>query len=274
MGTPRQVLFGLDIDAMTLEQVLTRSDDHLAMRRRLLIGVVNAAKVVKLHRDDLLRASLLECDLLLADGQSVVWASKVLRRPLPERVAGIDLFEKLVAKASADNRSIYLLGAKPDVLARLESELSRRFPGVRIVGSRDGYFADTESEDVAAAITASGADMLFLGMTSPKKEIFLGKYADSLGVPILHGVGGSFDIFAGITKRAPRIWQRLGCEWLYRLLQEPGRLWRRYLTTNTAFLAMTLRELVHPMPSYRQHAPVVPQSNPASIARSADTGVE
>ena len=274
MGTPRQVLFGLDIDALTLEQVLARCDDQLALRKRLLIGVVNAAKVVKLHRDDLLRDSLLECDLLLADGQSVVWASKVLRRPLPERVAGIDLFEQLVAKAAADDRSIYLLGAKPEVLARLETELSRRFPGVRIVGSRDGYFTDAESAGVAAAITASGADMLFLGMTSPKKEIFLGKYADSLGVPILHGVGGSFDIFAGIIKRAPRIWQRLGCEWLYRLLQEPGRLWRRYLTTNSAFLVMTLRELVHPMPSYRQQAAAAPQSNPTSIPSSTDTGVE
>jgi N-acetylglucosaminyldiphosphoundecaprenol N-acetyl-beta-D-mannosaminyltransferase len=276
MGTPQQVLFGLDIDALTLEQVLARCDDHLALRKRLLIGVVNAAKVVKLHRDDLLRDSLLECDLLLADGQSVVWASKVLRRPLPERVAGIDLFEQLVAKAAADNRSIYLLGAKPDVLAQLETELSRRFPGVRIAGSRDGYFTGAESAEVAAAITASDADMLFLGMTSPKKEIFLGRYADSLGVPILHGVGGSFDIFAGITKRAPRSWQRLGCEWLYRLLQEPGRLWRRYLTTNSAFLVMTLRELVHPMPSYRRPAAAAAaaQSNPAFFPGSTDTGVE
>jgi N-acetylglucosaminyldiphosphoundecaprenol N-acetyl-beta-D-mannosaminyltransferase len=117
---------------------------------------------------------------------------------------------------------------------------------LRIVGSRDGYFTDDEAAEVAADIRACGADMLFLGITSPKKEIFLGRYSDELSVPVLHGVGGSFDVLAGMTRRAPERWQKMGMEWAYRLLQEPRRMWRRYLITNSAFVAMTLQELMRP----------------------------
>lgn len=243
-----QLLFGLGIEAITQDEVLDECRFALRERKRLLIGVVNAAKVVNLHRDPLLRDSLLECDVIVADGQSVVWASRLLRRPLPERVAGCDLFEALLGVAEADNRSVFLLGAKPEVLALLQAKLAVRFPKLRIAGARDGYFKEHEQAEVAREIRESGADMLFLGITSPKKEIFLGKYADQLGVPILHGVGGSFDVLAGVTKRAPVRWQKLGLEWGYRVLQEPRRMWKRYLTTNTRFLVLTGREVFRPSP--------------------------
>lgn len=243
-----QLLFGLGIEAITQDEVLDECRFALRERKRLLIGVVNAAKVVNLHRDPLLRDSLLECDVIVADGQSVVWASRLLRRPLPERVAGCDLFEALLGVAEADNRSVFLLGAKPEVLALLQEKLAVRFPKLRIAGARDGYFKEHEQAEVAREIRESGADMLFLGITSPKKEIFLGKYADQLGVPILHGVGGSFDVLAGVTKRAPVRWQKLGLEWGYRVLQEPRRMWKRYLTTNTRFLVLTGREVFRPSP--------------------------
>ena len=119
-----------------------------------------------------------------------------------------------------------------------------------IAGSRDGYFTEEESSAVAADIISARADLLFLGMTTPKKEIFLGRYGGVLGVPVMHGVGGSFDVLAGVTRRAPRLWQRLGLEWAYRVLQEPKRLWRRYLTTNVAFVGMSAAELVHPRRPY------------------------
>ncbi len=249
-SNPRQSLFGLEIDAMTMAEVVERA--HVAVRehRRLLIGVVNAAKVVKMRKDELLRSSLLEADILLADGQSVVWASRILGHPLPERVAGIDLFERLLESADRDAESVYFLGARPEVLDALLAQVGTRFPGLRVAGSRDGYFSAEESGAVAEAIAASKADMLFLGITSPKKEIFLARFGDVLNVPLLHGVGGSFDILAGVTRRAPRAWQRLGVEWAYRLLQEPRRLLNRYMSTNTAFIALTLRERVHPTASY------------------------
>ncbi|MCL3817845.1 WecB/TagA/CpsF family glycosyltransferase [Aeromicrobium wangtongii] len=254
---PRRDLFGLRIDAMTLDEVVELADVAVRTRRRLLVGVVNAAKIVHLRSDPLLRSSLLECDVLLADGQSVVWASRLLGEPLPERVAGIDLFEQLLARADRDRRAVYLLGATPSVLDAVETAVDTRWPGARVVGSRDGYFDASQSGEVAASIAASGADMLFIAMPSPKKEIFLGTYGATLGVPVMHGVGGSFDVIGGLTRRAPARWQRWGLEWLYRVLQEPGRLWRRYLTTNTAFMVLLLRERV------RRTTPYVPTSTTA-----------
>lgn len=245
-----QTLFGLNLDAVTLDEAVGRCRLALDSDQRVLVGVVNAAKVVNLRSDAFLRDSLLECDLLVADGQSVVWASRILRRPLPERVAGIDLFESLLDLAHQEGRSVYLLGARPDVLARVIEVVNARWPGLRIAGARDGYFSTEETADVAQDIRSAAPDMLFLGMTSPKKEIFLATHGHALGVPVLHGVGGSFDVLAGLTRRAPEQWQRLGMEWAYRLVQEPGRLWRRYLRTNTAFIGLVARDLVRPTVAY------------------------
>lgn len=251
MHHKQQLLFGVYFDPLRMEDVIRRCRMALVTRNRMLLGVINAAKVVNLRKDPLLRDSLIECDLMLADGQSIVWASRLLRRPLPERVAGIDVFEALLALAHRDNRSIYLLGARPDVLQRLEDRLLDRFPGLRIAGSHHGYFAPEDSASIAAAIRASGADMLFLGMVSPKKEIFLGAFGATLDVPVLHGVGGSFDILAGLTKRAPPVWQRMGMEWAYRIAQEPQRLWWRYATTNTVFILLTVLELLRPARAFK-----------------------
>lgn len=251
MVATRRLLFGFQMDAMGIDEVVEHCRLAILTRDPVVLGVLNAAKVVKARADPLLQGSLMECDLLLADGQSIIWASQIVGRPLPERIAGIDVFERLLALAHAEGRSVYLLGARPEVLKELQRRLGARFPGLRIAGARDGYFADAEAASVAADIRACAPDMLFLGMTSPKKEIFLGRYGSSLAVPVLHGVGGSFDILAGLTRRAPLAWQRAGMEWAYRLLQEPRRLWWRYLATNTAFLALTIRELVRPMRAYR-----------------------
>jgi len=245
---PRRRLFGLQLDALTLDQVIGLAESSLESRQRLLVGVVNAAKVVKLRSDAFLRDSLLECDVLLADGQAVVWAGRLLGQRLPERVAGIDLFESMLDLAHRDGRRIYLLGARPEVLHAMEDRIRSRWPDLRVVGSRDGYFDETQSAQIAADIASSGADMLFLGITSPKKEIFLGTHGPSLGVPVLHGVGGSFDVLAGMTKRAPLRWQQWGMEWAYRVLQEPRRLWKRYLTTNTSFLFLVVRERIRRSP--------------------------
>jgi N-acetylglucosaminyldiphosphoundecaprenol N-acetyl-beta-D-mannosaminyltransferase len=254
---PRQVLFGLTVDAVTLPQAVAIAAQSLQTRSRLIIGVVNAAKVVKLKADAVLRESLLEADLLLADGQSVVWASRLLGRPLPERVTGIDLFEALLDLADREGHSAFLLGARPEVLKRVHEVVADRWPNVRIAGSQDGYFPADEVGSVAERIAASHADMLFIAMGTPTKEIFLGTYGDRLGVPVLHGVGGSFDVLAGVTKRAPERWQRWGMEWAYRVLQEPRRLWRRYLVTNVAFVFLLLAERLKRRPPYelRQATP-------------------
>ena len=247
--TGRQTLFGVELDPLTMDETVERCLQAVRDGERLEIGVVNAAKLVNMRRDPRLAQAVSGCDLVLADGQAVVWAGRVLRARLPERVAGIDLFMRLLAEAESAGMSVYFLGAKEDVLEQMLLRVADRFPGLKVAGSRNGYFDDTEQQAIADAIGDSGAQLLFLGMTSPKKEIFTAGYGTRTGARVVHGVGGSFDILAGVTRRAPAIWQRLGVEWLYRALQEPRRLGRRYLTTNAAFLLMTARELIRPTPS-------------------------
>lgn len=247
--TERQSLFGVELDPLTMDETVQRCLQAVREGRQLEIGVVNAAKLVNMRRDQRLAQAVSGCDLVLADGQAVVWAGRVLRAPLPERVAGIDLFLRLLAEAESAGMSVYFLGARQDVLDQMLRRVADRFPGLRVAGSRNGYFEDSEQQGIADTIARSGAQMLFLGMTSPKKEIFTAAYGARTGARVVHGVGGSFDILAGITRRAPESWQRWGIEWLYRVLQEPRRLGRRYLTTNAAFVLMTAREFIRLAPS-------------------------
>lgn len=246
-------LFGLPVAALTAEQVIARCVGAIERAEVLEIGVLNAAKVVSMRRDERLRASLLGCDLLVADGQAVVWASRALGRPLPERVAGIDLFTSLLEVASQRGLRVYLLGATTGVLAGVERVLATRYPGAVLAGSHDGYFGVEEDTEVAAEIARSRADLLFVAMPSPRKETFVDAHLEQLAVPVLHGVGGSFDVVSGLTRRAPRWMQRAGLEWAYRLLQEPRRMWRRYLVTNTLFVLLVLRERRSPSVPYPVH---------------------
>lgn len=239
----RSQVLGISIDPLTMTQVLSRCTDTVDSGGYLSIGVVNAAKVVAMRRDPGLRRAVTECQMVLADGQSVVWASRMLRVPLPERVAGIDLFLALLAEAERRGDRVYFLGARPDVLAAMMDSVARTFPALVVAGARDGYFTADQEPEVAAEINRVGTDLLFLGMSSPKKELFLSQWGELTSACVVHGVGGSFDILAGITQRAPLRYQKLGLEWLYRAQQEPIRLGRRYLKTNMSFIAMVGREV-------------------------------
>jgi len=240
---PVRRLLSVPIHALTLEQALDLINETIFRGGALRIGVVNAAKIVNMRRDDLLRESVLSSDLILADGISVVWAGRILGRPLPERVTGIDLMMGMFRRGNGRGYGVYLLGATDEVLEKVSTRLAKEYPGVRQAGRHNGYFSEEEEESVAGEIAASRADILLVAMTSPKKERFLARWGERLGVPVCHGVGGSFDVYAGLVERAPVRWQRFGLEWLYRLKQEPRRLWRRYLVTNTVFCAMVLGEL-------------------------------
>ncbi|MEV6596534.1 WecB/TagA/CpsF family glycosyltransferase [Actinoplanes sp. NPDC051346] len=238
----RHDLFGIPVDALSLGEAVEVCMDAVDRGELLEVGVVNAAKIVKMCQDAALRDAVLGCDLIVADGQSVVWASRLLHRRLPERVAGIDLFQRLLYMAEVEDRSVYFLGARPEVLERMVERVGAQHPDLRIAGSHHGYYCEDETAAIAEAVKASGADLLFLGMTSPKKEVFVATYGARTGAKVVHGVGGSFDVLAGVVQRAPLIWQRMGFEWLYRVLQEPRRLGGRYLTTNVAFVRLVARE--------------------------------
>jgi N-acetylglucosaminyldiphosphoundecaprenol N-acetyl-beta-D-mannosaminyltransferase len=244
MKTTTCDLFGVPVAAITMDAALGLVDEAVSTRHPMQIGVVNAAKLVNMQRDEELRADVLSSDLVLADGMAVVWASRLLGRPLPERVAGIDLMMGMLTRGNLAGHRIYCLGATPDVLEAVVARITREYPGVTVAGCRHGYFTDAEEVHVAADIAAARPDILLIAMTSPRKERFLSRWSRSLAVPVCHGVGGSFDVFAGHVQRAPERWQRMGLEWLYRVKQEPRRLWKRYFTTNSAFVVMLAAALV------------------------------
>lgn len=203
--------------------------------------VVNAAKIVHMHDDSELRSSVNSCDIINIDGMGVVIGARFLGHSIPERVAGIDLFHRLLEASAERAFSVFLLGASEDVVEETSKRLSARYPSLKIAGHHHGYFWDDE-ESVVDKIMQSGARLLFVAITSPKKENFINKWKDQLGVDFVMGVGGTFDVVAGKVKRAPVWMQKFGLEWLYRIIQEPGRMWKRYLITNSLFAYMLLRE--------------------------------
>jgi N-acetylglucosaminyldiphosphoundecaprenol N-acetyl-beta-D-mannosaminyltransferase len=241
---PARELFGIPIDAITMDQAIQIIADTICSRARLQIGVVNAAKILNMRSDELLEKDVLSSGLILADGMSVVWASRLLRCPLPERVAGIDLMMRMLEVGNERSWRVYCLGATDEVLSRVTARMASDYPNLQVAGARNGYFTDVDEERIASQIAAARPDILLIAMTSPKKERFLARWSAKLGVPVCHGVGGSFDVYAGKVKRAPLSWQRLGLEWFFRFAQEPGRLWKRYLVTNTKFCALLMSELV------------------------------
>jgi N-acetylglucosaminyldiphosphoundecaprenol N-acetyl-beta-D-mannosaminyltransferase len=251
-GFPVRYVLDVPIHAATRAEVVTACDDAVRHGTYLLIGVVNVAKLVHIQGDADLRDAVTDADIVVADGMGVVWASRMLGEPLPERVAGIDLFLDLVALAEESGHSIYLLGAEQAIVDECQRVLLEAHPDLVVAGTRNGYFDDAEAPEVAAMIADSGADLLFVGMSSPHKEIFLARFGESLGVSVCHGVGGSFDVVAGRVKRAPEAWQRWGMEWFYRLIQEPRRMWKRYLTTNTALVWLVLRERLRQLRPIRE----------------------
>lgn len=229
---------------MTMKDVISESDRVIQNRSSLLIGVVNVAKLVNARKNQELKQSLTETDFTVADGLPVVWLSRLCGRPLPERVAGIDIMHELLKLADRNHYGVYFLGAKPDVVENVVGWTRRHHPGVRIAGYRDGYFTENEEQQVAVAIRDSKADILFVAITPPKKEIFLRKYSKMMEIPVCHGVGGSFDVVAGVTKRAPVWMQKTGMEWFYRVIQEPGRMWKRYFVTNSVFIWLSITEIL------------------------------
>jgi N-acetylglucosaminyldiphosphoundecaprenol N-acetyl-beta-D-mannosaminyltransferase len=253
---PTVSLFDIPIAAVSMDAALDLIDRAIADRRSLQIGVVNAAKIVNMGADAGLRDAVLSSDVIFADGASVVWASRLLGAPLPERVAGIDLMTGLLARGNTRGYRVFCLGATEEVLAATVARIRAEYPGVDVVGYHHGYYKRSEEERVAGLIAAAEPDILFVAMTSPKKEEFIARWNDDLKVPVCHGVGGSFDVMAGKVKRAPELWQRLGLEWLYRVKQEPGRLWKRYLVTNVQFIIMVARESFRPARPHKADAAV------------------
>jgi len=225
-----------------MKETIAIIDKAIAERKPVHHVVINAAKVVNAQKDEALRESIVNCDIINADGQAIVWASRFLNRPLPERVAGIDLMENLVKLGAEKKYRIFFLGAKEQVVKDVVDVYTKRYGAGIIAGYRNGYFTKEEEQQVAAQIAGSGASILFVAMSSPKKEIFLNTYKDLIQTPFIMGVGGSFDVISGLVKRAPNWMQKWGLEWFYRVMQEPRRMWKRYLFGNSEFIYLVFKE--------------------------------
>ncbi len=229
------------IDALTFEQTVALVDGLIRAGKPAQAFLVNADTLLRVRDDDRLRAIVSRCVPVCADGQSVVWAARLLGKRLPGRVAGPDLFDALLALAVREAYSVYLLGAKPGIAEEAARKVVALHPGLKIVGTHHGYF-DLEDVAVVDAVRRAHPDILFVGMPSPRKEYWVSENLDRLGVPFTLGVGGTFDVVAGVRTRAPMWMQRAGLEWVCRLCQEPRRMWRRYLVGNARFVALVVRE--------------------------------
>lgn len=236
-------VLGCTIDNLTMEETLHRVEQFIRSGQPHQHVVVNIDKLVKAHKDPELRTIINKCALVSVDGVPVIWASRLLGTPLKERVNGTDLFEALVERAAQKGWRVFFLGAREEIVAHVRARYEQQFPTLQVAGHRNGYWTPDEEPAVAQQIADSRADILFVGFSSPKKEQFLGKYQAMMRVPFAMGVGGSFDVIAGLYSRAPRWMQRSGLEWFHRFLQEPRRMFRRYFVEDMYFVPLFAAEL-------------------------------
>lgn len=241
MPEKRYPILNTYVNALSMDETVAEVEKIIRAGKPTQHVVINALKVNLMNEDAELRKIVNACPLINADGASIVWAAKQLGIPLTERVAGIDLFQKLVQVAAEKNYSIYLFGAKEEVVQKVRSILVAQYPSLRIAGIRNGYFTEADEPEIVKDMASSGADMMFVAFSSPKKEYWVNKYLNELKIPFVMGVGGSFDVVAGVTDRAPKWMQDHGLEWFYRFIQEPGRLWNRYMVGNWKFVVYTMK---------------------------------
>ncbi|AEM79429.1 WecB/TagA/CpsF family glycosyltransferase [Thermoanaerobacter wiegelii] len=216
-------IFGVPIDRVTMRQAVEILNNFLQEDRLHIVATPNAEIVMMAQKDKEYMEILNNTDLNVPDGNGIVFASKVFKKPMPERVAGFDLMMEFIKDISSKNTKIYLLGAAPQVAEQARVNLEKLYPRVKIVGTHHGYFTQEEENKIIEEINNKGAEVLFVALGAPKQEKWIYKNRDKLKVKIAMGVGGSFDVIAGKVKRAPYIYRKLGLEWLYRLIKEPWR---------------------------------------------------
>ena len=241
MPDKRYPILNTYVNAISMDETIAEVEKIIKAGKPTQHVVINALKVNLMNENAELQKIVNACPLINADGASIVWAAKKLGVPLTERVAGIDLFENLVKLAAEKGYKIYLFGAKEEVVQKVKKIFEEKYPTLQIVGVRNGYFTEADEPEIVKNMAESGADMMFVAFSSPKKEFWVNKYLNDLNIPFVMGVGGSFDVVAGVTDRAPKWMQDHGLEWFYRFIQEPRRLWNRYVVGNWKFVAYTYK---------------------------------
>lgn len=242
MSSARVKLFDINIDNLTTSETTILVEKKIKEKKPIHLLGVNADKINQLELGKDFEKIIKEAQIINADGASLVLASKFLKKPLIERVTGIDLMQELLKVSDEKGYSVYFLGAKEDVLNKMIENFKTTYPKLNIVGFRNGYFSKEEWSSIAEELTLLMPDIVFLGITSPKKEYLIDYFMNRKINSIFMGVGGSFDVLSGNIKRAPKWVQKINMEWMFRLLQEPRRLFKRYFIGNTKFLFKVLAE--------------------------------
>lgn len=219
-------ILGVKVDAVTMAQAVERVVNLIDGKKSSLVATANAEMLLRATHDDELKNILNAANLVVPDGAGTVWAARHLGKSMPERVAGFDLVQELMKIAPAHDFKFFLFGAAPGIADKAKAKAESLYPGIKIVGTRNGYFKADDESEIISLIKNSRADILLAALGVPKQEKWLFKYKDELNIPVSIGVGGTFDVMAGVVKRAPLWMQKARLEWLFRAMLQPSRAGR------------------------------------------------
>ena len=233
-------VLSIGFDNITLDEAVLKAVSLIERRQGAYVVTPNPEIVMMAQENAELKETIACANLVLPDGIGIIYGAKILGTPIKERVPGIDFVSKLMESLSERKGTVYLLGAKPGVAAKAAENLEKQYNGLKVVGTHDGYF--TDDSEIIAEINRLKPDLLFVCLGFPKQEIWMRDHLFDLDVGIMAGLGGSLDVFAGEVRRAPVLWQKLGLEWLYRLMKEPSRIGR--MMRLPQFLLCVMKERV------------------------------
>ena len=219
-------ILGVNVDAVTMAEAVAHVTEAMDVRANVMIATANAEMIMRATHDEELRDILNAAALVVPDGAGTVWAARHLGHAMPERVAGYDLAQELLRRAPAEGRRIYFFGAAPGVAEKAKEKAEQLYPGIEIVGVRNGFFSPADNAAIITEIKAAHPDLLLVALGVPKQEKWIAAHLAALDVPAAIGVGGTLDVMAGVMKRAPYWMQRAKLEWLFRGLMQPKRAGR------------------------------------------------
>lgn len=219
-------ILGVEIDAVTMAQAVKKIENLIAEKKSSIVATANAEMLMMSTHDEELKKILNEAALVVPDGAGTVWAAHHLGFEMPERVAGADLVQEIMKIAPSRNIKFFLFGSAPGVADKAKLKAEELYPGIKIVGTRNGYFSAQDEPKILAQIKNSQPDILLAALGVPKQEKWLSAHKDELKIPVSIGVGGTLDVMAGVVKRAPLWMQKAKLEWLYRAMLQPSRAGR------------------------------------------------
>jgi N-acetylglucosaminyldiphosphoundecaprenol N-acetyl-beta-D-mannosaminyltransferase len=236
-------VLGVEFDNLSFEDVERIVDKAVKEDKKVIFCDINTYSLYLYHKKDYYKDFISKCNYVVADGMSIVFSSILFKRPLKERLSGIDVMQRLIKFACNKNYKVYLLGSTKEIVFKTKDVINAGCGKDLVIGYRDGFFEENEFEKVLEDINKLKPNILFIGISSPKRELFINFALDKLQVNFIMGVGGSFEVLAGFKKRAPKWIQKIGFEWLYRLIQDPKGKFLRYLISNSYYLYLNIKYL-------------------------------